>query len=66
MCLAAFGSTGFIAGDTVHLFTLGLPALLLGTVAGWAFYGKLDEAKFRKVVLWLLLASGIALLVAPR
>jgi uncharacterized protein len=63
MCLAAFGSTGLISGEVVRLFAFGLPALLLGTIAGWALYGKLDEAMFRKVVLWLLLASGISLLV---
>jgi uncharacterized membrane protein YfcA len=63
MCLVAFGGTGLISGDVVRFFALGLPALLLGTIAGWALYGKLDEAIFRKVVLWLLLASGISLLI---
>jgi uncharacterized membrane protein YfcA len=66
MCLTAFGSTGLISGEEIRLFALGLPALLLGTIAGWVLYGKLDEAMFRKVVLWLLLASGTSLLVASR
>jgi uncharacterized membrane protein YfcA len=66
MCLVAFGGTGLISGEVVRLFVLGLPALLLGTIAGWVLYGRLDEAIFRKVVLWLLLASGISLLVVGR
>jgi hypothetical protein len=45
------------------LFAIGLPALLLGTLTGWALYGKLDDAMFRTMVLWLLLFSGIAILV---
>jgi uncharacterized membrane protein YfcA len=66
MCLLAFGSTGVITGETVRLFILGLPCLLLGTLAGWSLYGRLNEAAFRKVVLWLLLGSGIALIATVR
>ena len=43
---------------------IGLPALLAGSWLGLRLYGKLDEAAFRKVVLALLLMSGLAL-VAP-
>src|SRR5262249_48040781 len=45
-------------------FVLGLPALLAGTWLGLKLYGHLDEAGFRKLVLVLLLVSGMAL-VAP-
>jgi len=62
MCLLAFGGTGIITSEIVRLFVLGLPCLLLGTIAGWSLYGKLNEAAFRKVVHWLLLGSGIALI----
>jgi uncharacterized membrane protein YfcA len=62
MCLLAFGGTGVVTAETVRLLILGLPCLLLGTLAGWSLYGKLNEVTFRKVVLWLLLASGIALI----
>jgi len=58
------GSTGMITVDTTRLFLLGLPALLAGTWLGLRLYGRLDEAGFRRVVLVLLLASGVAL-VAP-
>ena len=49
-----------------ELFLIGLPALLLGTWAGFALYGRIDEGMFRRIVLWLLLASGIFLLATFR
>jgi uncharacterized membrane protein YfcA len=64
MCALALGVTGSIARDTVALFLLGLPALLAGTLAGFMLYGRLDEIGFRRVVLVLLLASGIVLLAS--
>ena len=63
MTLLVFGGTGIITPDVTRLFLLGLPALVAGTLLGWAFYGRLDEAAFRKVVLVLLLASGASLVV---
>jgi uncharacterized membrane protein YfcA len=41
-----------------------LPALLAGLWLGFRLYGKLDEAAFRKVILVLLLVSGLALIAA--
>jgi hypothetical protein len=38
------------------------PAILLG----WSLYGKLNEVAFRKVVLVLLLVSGLAIVVTGR
>lgn len=66
MMLLAVGGVGLVTPDVVRLFLLGLPALVAGTLLGWALYGKLDEASFRKVVLVLLLASGIAILLTGR
>jgi uncharacterized membrane protein YfcA len=57
------GASGAITADTVKLFLLGLPMLLAGTWVGMRLYGRLDEASFRKVVLVLLLLSGIFLVV---
>jgi uncharacterized membrane protein YfcA len=56
------GVKGAVSADTIRLFLFGLPALLAGTWLGMKLYGRLDEAAFRKVVLVLLLASGVALL----
>ena len=60
----AMGGTGTITLDIARLFVLGLPALIAGTWLGWKSYGRLDEAIFRKIVLYLLLASGAALVIA--
>jgi uncharacterized protein len=62
MSAAWLGGQGSISRDLVWLFLLGLPVLLIGTWAGLKLYGKLDEAQFRKVVLVLLLVSGVVLL----
>jgi uncharacterized membrane protein YfcA len=62
MTLAWLGGSGLITSDTVRLFLLGLPAVLLGTWLGFRLYGRLDEATFRIVVLVLLLISGMTLL----
>ena len=42
---------------------IGLPALLAGTWLGLKLYGRIDEATFRKIVLGLLLTSGVLLVV---
>jgi uncharacterized protein len=57
------GGTGLIGADTLHLFVIGLPVLLVGTWVGLRLYARLDEAGFRKVVLALLLISGLGLVI---
>jgi uncharacterized membrane protein YfcA len=61
LSIVALGSDGFVTPGTARLFLLGLPALLAGTLLGWALYGKLNETTFRKIVLVLLLLSGMAI-----
>jgi uncharacterized membrane protein YfcA len=56
------GAKGAITTETVRLFLFGLPVLLAGTWLGMKLYGRLDEAKFRKLVLVLLLLSGAVLI----
>jgi uncharacterized membrane protein YfcA len=64
MIILWFGGTGTITADAMRLFAIGLPALALGTALGWALYGKLNEAAFRRIVLVLLLISGLFLVLA--
>lgn len=64
MTAIGLGATGTIAADTLTLFLFGLPVLLAGTWLGLMLYGRLDEAGFRRVVLWLLLISGILLIAS--
>jgi uncharacterized membrane protein YfcA len=60
------GVAGAVNADTIRLFVTGLPILLAGTWLGLKLYGRLDEAGFRKVVLALLLVSGVALFFSLR
>jgi uncharacterized protein len=53
---------GAIDMAIIRSFLLGLPVLLLGTWLGMKLYGRLDEATFRKLVLVLLLVSGVLLM----
>ena len=57
------GAKGAIATDTLTLFLIGLPVLLAGTWLGLKLYGRIDEAGFRRIVLVLLLLSGLMLVV---
>ena len=57
------GAKGAITPDTIKLFLIGLPALFAGTWLGLKLFGRLDESAFRKVVLALLLASGVVLIL---
>jgi uncharacterized membrane protein YfcA len=56
------GASGALSAHVARLFALGLPALLAGTWLGLRLYGALDERAFRRLVLGLLLVSGIALI----
>ena len=60
------GGTGAITPGTLSLFLIGLPAVASGTWTGLKLFGFLNETAFRRVVLLLLLASGIALLLHLR
>jgi uncharacterized membrane protein YfcA len=63
MSAAWLGAKSAVSADTIRLFLFGLPVLIAGTWLGMRLYGRLDEAKFRKVVLALLLLSGTALVL---
>jgi len=63
MTAASLSIAGAVTAETVKLYLLGLPVLLAGLWSGLKLYGKLDDAAFRKVILLLLLVSGLALIV---
>ena len=66
MTIVWLGAADALNADIGWLFTIGLPALFAGTWLGWKLYGRLDEATFRKVVLYVLLVSGLALVTTWR
>jgi uncharacterized membrane protein YfcA len=57
-------ASGSVTRPIAERFAIGLPALLLGTWAGFALYGRVDEGMFRRILLMLLLASGLFLLAS--
>ena len=61
MIILWLGGAGILSADIGRLFLIGLPALLAGTWLGWKLYGRLDEAAFRKIVVHVVLVSGVAL-----
>ncbi|MBM3569016.1 MAG: sulfite exporter TauE/SafE family protein [Alphaproteobacteria bacterium] len=62
LCLAAFGGEGLLDREVGLLVLVGLPALAFGQVLGMRLYRRIDDQVFRRIVLWLLLASGLSLL----
>jgi hypothetical protein len=63
--VVSLGVAGAITRPTLELYLLGLVPLFAGLWVGLKLYGKLDDSAFRRVILLLLLASGIVLIV-PR
>ena len=56
------GGSGVVDRGTVWLCLAGLPAVIAGTWMGLKLYAKLGQLAFQKIVLVLLLISGITLL----
>jgi uncharacterized membrane protein YfcA len=61
--LAFLGGIGTLDGETLRLIALELPVIVLGVWAGLAVYARIDAAQFRRVLMCLLLVSGVILLV---
>lgn len=60
---ASLTFAGAITTETVKLYFLGLPLMLIGMWSGFKLYGKLNDETFRKIILLLLLLSGVMLVV---
>ena len=61
--LATLAAAGGVTSDTWIAFAVCLPALFLGAFAGLKLYARVDDKGFRRIVLGLLLLSGITLLL---
>lgn len=55
---------GTITAELIKLYLMGLPVLIAGVLLGLKLYGHLNDLAFRKLVLYLLLLSGLVL-IAP-
>jgi uncharacterized membrane protein YfcA len=58
---ASLAAGGAVTPEVTEFYVLGLPLMLVGLWLGLRLYGRVDDAAFRKVVLGLLLASGLTL-----
>lgn len=63
MTTISLAVAGAVTVPTLTLFATSLPVLLAGLWIGVHLYGKLDDAAFRKLVLVLLLVSGVTLVL---
>ncbi len=61
--LASLSAAGSITPDIIRLFFYGLPMLAAGMGIGLTIYGRLNDRTFRKVILIVLLISGVVLVV---
>jgi len=63
MSVVALSVAGTVTADVVKLYLFGLPLMLAGLWSGFKLYGHLDDVAFRKILLALLLVSGLTLAV---
>jgi uncharacterized membrane protein YfcA len=61
---SSYVATGIVKREMLPLFAIVVPAMLIPTLLGTRLYAGISDTGFRKVVLGLLTASGIALLAA--
>jgi uncharacterized protein len=62
--IVAFALAGQITGAAWRVLLAGLPGLALGIVAGDALFARVDRQRFRRLVLGMLVASGLLAIVA--
>ncbi|MEZ2624954.1 sulfite exporter TauE/SafE family protein [Paenalcaligenes hominis] len=60
--MVTYLATGLVTTSVLPLLALVLPAMLIPTLLGTRIYKYISDAVFRKVVLSLLIGSGLALL----
>lgn len=63
LALTGMAIAGLLGQAVWAAFAVCLPGIVLGTLAGFKLYARVDERQFRLIVLWLVLASGVALTV---
>jgi uncharacterized protein len=57
-------AAGSITKETLALYVLGVPFMVLGLWSGFRLFGKIDDEAFRKTVLSLLLFAGVSLIAS--
>ena len=59
----AFALAGRVTGEVGRLTLVGLPGLAIGWLIGQTIFARLDQGRFRRLVLVMLALSGLASLV---
>jgi uncharacterized membrane protein YfcA len=62
--LCTYITQGTMTGEIWGLVFTCIPATILGAFLGIRTYGRVNDRQFRRLVLWLLLVSGIVLTVS--
>ena len=62
--LCTYITQGIMTQEIWGLVLMCIPATILGAFLGIRTYGRVNDQQFRKLVLWLLLVSGIVLTVS--
>lgn len=63
LSLIVLALAGGVSAGTMLLFAKLLPAMLAGVALGMALYARIDEHVFRRIVLLLLMTSGLMLVL---
>ena len=64
LTLAIYAASGLITPQTLRLFAIVAPAMVVPTLLGVRIYARFSEAGFRQLILVLLSISGVVLLAA--
>ncbi len=63
MAMITVLGAGTLTREVLDYILVSVPAMALGVWLGLKAYSRVSEVQFRRLVLWLLLASGISLVV---
>jgi uncharacterized membrane protein YfcA len=64
LTLAVYIASGLVTVDTIRLFAVAAPAMLVPVLLGAQLYARLSQTAFRQLILLLLLLAGIGLLIS--
>lgn len=62
--LVVYATQGILTAQVWELALVSLPASIVGAYIGIRMYGRISDRQFRYLVLWLLLSSGIVLVMS--
>lgn len=57
-------AAGSVTKETLALYAMGVPFMVVGLWSGFQLFGKIDDETFRRTVLALLLLAGVSLIAS--